>query len=45
MFPIETIFRNALKGGKPGRKSYHPYGFRNLYKTLNQCRKLKFVYE
>jgi hypothetical protein len=35
MFPIETIFRNAIKGGKPGgkagRKSYHPYGFRNLY--------------
>jgi hypothetical protein len=40
MFPIETIYRNAMKvgkpGEKPGRKSYHPYGFRNLYKTINQ---------
>jgi hypothetical protein len=26
LFPIETIIRNASKGGKPNRKPYHPYG-------------------
>jgi len=40
MFPIETIYRNAMKGGKPGGKpgKNHttPYGFINLYKTINQ---------
>jgi hypothetical protein len=30
------IIRNASKGGKPNRKPYHPYGFRNLFKTINQ---------
>jgi hypothetical protein len=29
LFPIETTVRNAWKGGKPDRKPYHPYGFRN----------------
>jgi hypothetical protein len=29
LFPIETIIRNASKGGKPDRKPYHPYCFRN----------------
>jgi hypothetical protein len=43
--PIETIIRDTLKGGKPGRKPYYPYGFRNPYKTINQRRKLKFVHE
>jgi hypothetical protein len=33
-FSIETLIRNASKGGKPNRKPYHPYGFINLYKTL-----------
>jgi hypothetical protein len=33
---METIIRNALKGGKPNRKPYHPYGFRNLYKKISQ---------
>ncbi len=45
IFPIETIIRNALKGGKPNRKPYHPYGFRNVNKTTNQRWKLKFVHE
>ncbi len=29
---VETIIRNAPKGGKPNGKPYHPYGFRKLYK-------------
>jgi hypothetical protein len=33
---IEKTVRNASKGGKPDRKPYHPYGFRNPYKTINQ---------
>ncbi len=33
-FPIETTIRNASKVGKPGRKPYHPYSFRNLTKKL-----------
>jgi len=36
LFPIETKIRNASKGGKPGRKPYHPYNFRNLDKKVNQ---------
>jgi hypothetical protein len=32
---LETIDRNASKGGKPNRKPFHPNGFRNL----------KFVHE
>jgi hypothetical protein len=29
LIPQETIIRNAWKGGKPNRKLFHPYGFRN----------------
>ncbi len=29
LFSLETIIRNTSKGGKPNRKPYHPYGFRN----------------
>jgi hypothetical protein len=36
LFPIKTTTRNASKGGKPDRKPYSPYGFRILYKTINQ---------
>ncbi len=33
----EATIRNALKGGKPNRKPYHPYGCRNLYKkSINE---------
>jgi hypothetical protein len=35
-FPMETILRNAPKGGKPDRKPYHPYGLRNPYKIINE---------
>jgi hypothetical protein len=42
---METIIINASKGGKTTRKPYHPYGFRNPYKTINQLRNLKFVHE
>jgi hypothetical protein len=45
VFPRETIIRNASKGGKPNRKQYLPYGFKNRYKTINQRRKLKPLYE
>jgi hypothetical protein len=31
--------------GKPNRKPYHPHGFRNPHKTINQLRKLKFFHE
>jgi hypothetical protein len=31
---METIIRNVLKGGKPSRKPYHKYCFRNLFKKL-----------
>jgi hypothetical protein len=43
-FPSRNYNRNASKGGKPDRNPYHPYGFRNPYKTINQGRKLKFVH-
>jgi hypothetical protein len=33
LYPHRTLFRDALKGGKPDRKPYHPYGFRNPYNT------------
>jgi hypothetical protein len=33
---METILRNAPKGGKPDRKPCHPYGFRNPYKIINE---------
>jgi hypothetical protein len=45
MLPIETIIRNAAKGRKTNRNPYHPYGLRNINKTINQRRKLKFVHE
>ncbi len=46
LFPIKTISINASKEGKPYRKPYPiPNCFRNLYKELNQRRKLKFVRE
>ncbi len=35
LYQIETIIRNALKGGKPNRKPSHPNGFRNTYKIIN----------
>jgi hypothetical protein len=35
-FPIEALIISAAKGGKPERKPYHPYGFKNLYNTFNQ---------
>jgi hypothetical protein len=44
IFPIETIIINALKGRKPDRKPYHPYGFRNPYKTINKWIKQKFFH-
>jgi hypothetical protein len=44
-FPIETTIRNAPKGGKPDRKPYHSYGFRNPEKTNNELIKLKFVHK
>ncbi len=33
---FETTIRNASKWGKPDRKPYATYGFRNIYKTINQ---------
>jgi hypothetical protein len=42
-FLIETIIRNAPKGGKSNRQSYHPYGFRNLYKSTNEEYLRKFM--
>jgi hypothetical protein len=36
LLPIETTIRNGSKGkGKPDRKPYHPYVFRNPNKTIN----------
>ncbi len=37
IFPHEKIIRNAFKRGKPVRKPYHPYCFRNLTnKSINE---------
>jgi hypothetical protein len=33
--PTKATIRNASKEGKPDKKPYHPYGFRNPYKTMN----------
>jgi hypothetical protein len=30
------LFKGVNKAKKPDRKPYHPYGFRNPYKTINQ---------
>jgi hypothetical protein len=35
-FPIETLIRNAAKGGKPDRKPYHPYGFINQKQSMQK---------
>jgi hypothetical protein len=35
LFPIETRIKNESKGEKPNTP-YHPYGLRNLFKTINQ---------
>ena len=37
MFKQCLYMKNLLyKAEKPDRKPYYPYGFRNLYKTINQ---------
>jgi hypothetical protein len=43
-FHIEIAIRNVLKGGKPNRKPYNPYGFRYPYKTINQKMKKTQVF-
>jgi hypothetical protein len=36
LFLLLLFIRNASKGGKPNRKPYYHYGFRNPYKRINQ---------
>jgi hypothetical protein len=42
--PKETKNINASNGGKPARKPYYLYGFRNPSKTINQKRKHMFFH-
>ncbi len=35
-FYKKTTFIGVNKAEKPDRKPYYPYGFRNLYKAINQ---------
>ncbi len=35
-FSTKTTFIGINKAEKPDRNPYYPYGFRNLYKTINQ---------
>ncbi len=35
-FSNKQHFIGVNKAEKPDRKPYYPYGFRNLYKTINQ---------
>ncbi len=41
-FPIRNYNRNVSKWGKLERKPYHPCGFRNQFKLINQWRQPKF---